>query len=510
MHPADLADLARSAVQGLPCFAVAIAPAQLADLARFGAHVLGDIAVLPAGAPAPAPTRPLLAVHGDTSDIFAHVVGGFARALTRTRAEIAAFLDAHDPARRAAIIAYLPVPKDIFGGRPLLAQDAAVSLALEDKASRALADALPGPPTAPLPWPCDAATWQDLQRRLGAETLVVQALGHSGAGAGTRIVDRFEHAAHRLADLRGRPLRAAPFIAGDPCNATALIPAEGPVIALPPSRQRIALTPAGRPLYAGNVFDPADSSADERAAIADDLRRLGQSLAALGLRGPFGVDFIRAPDGRRHYHDLNPRMNGAIGLVADALRGPEGASPLPVLLLARRAFSPTEAAAVEAAADAAIQRRPRARLLLSAPVTRPTRLDALPPSGPWRIDLAPLRATPCPPPVPWASLPTTPLADDPLASAAAPPSPASELHLLTLGAPPPSPAPWPAPCAPAPELADLVVTLAPGATFVAGDRLVLGELTTSLDLDRRLTAALGDAAPQRLCEAILAAPEVAP
>ena len=60
-------------------------------------------------------------------------------------------------------------------------------------------------------------------------------------------------------------------------------------------------------MYLGCRF-PA--SADYRAAITDQARRVGEVLAGEGVVGSFGIDFLVAPEGRVYLSEINLRMGG--------------------------------------------------------------------------------------------------------------------------------------------------------------------------------------------------------
>jgi hypothetical protein len=459
-----LAAVARARLAGRRVVAVSIGPAQLAGLAEFGAELVGVIAVVPAGGPELAlgtgdDGPPVLWLVGASGDIFTHVVDTFAATLTRARAAVAAFLARIDPDARATVIGYLPVPQDIFGARPVWAQDAALCRTLEDKGNGALATVLPTPRFVALRWPCSAARWAGLQAELGARTLVVQALGLSGGGAGTRVCEDFAAAAARLPALGGGPLRAAAWVDGEPCNVMGLVTGDGEVLALPPSRQLVATDELGCPAYAGNRFEAADFAADERAQIAEEVRRCGQMLARQGFHGPFGIDFLRVDRSTRVYHDLNPRMNGAAGLLAEIVAGAEPGlgSALPAVLLSQVRLA-AELPALEAGLAAAVALRPRWRWFLAARLRTRRTIEEVPPAGRWHI-------APGGPVARWCD--DGGALDD--------------------------------------EHASLVVTLVGGVTLAAGERVVLGDLGCTPALGRALLAAHGERAGARVLVAMFVA-----
>ncbi|MEZ4381880.1 MAG: hypothetical protein R3A79_11045 [Nannocystaceae bacterium] len=457
-----LVDLAREALVGAPVIVVGVGPSPVPGLAELGAQVRATISVVPAGGPpAPPSEAPRLWIEGAERDIFAHVVDGFARAIEGAAPAIERLLARVDPRREAAIVSYLPAPRRVFGGRPWRAQDSALSRALEDKAAGVLDGALPQLRYAALRWPCARARWSAIEAELGSTCLVVQALGLAGGGAGTRIVRSYDEATRRVPAL-GEALRVARYVDGTAGNVMGVVPPSGPILALPASVQLVAEDGSGAPVYAGNRFTAADFSVAEREAIAADVRGFGERLRARGFVGPFGLDFLRDSAGSRRYHDLNPRMNGAAGLIAELAaealgRGP---APLPGLLLSGRAYSAAQAEATQAAIAELVRARPRWRIFLACVVDAPFALDAPPVAGRWAVEVDPLRLA-------WRD-----------AELAAPLDP---------------------------RLAHLRVSAPPGLRLRAGDRLVLGELSVAPALGEALWRAHGAATPERLVRALLAA-----
>ncbi len=451
---AELSALARARLAGRSFVAVSIGPGQLAGITEFGGQLAGVIAVVPAGGPDLAPeTGDVLWLVGASRDIFTHVVDEFAATLARERAAVARFLARVDPGGRATVISYLPVPRDIFGARPVWGQDSALCQALEDKGSAALASVLPTPRWLPWRWPGDVGEWAGLQAELGASTLVVQALGLSGGGTGTRICEDFEAARRRVPTLGSGPLRVAAFVAGDPCNVMGLVTDDGEVLALPVSRQLVAGDASGCPVYAGNRFEAGDFTADERAEIAGEVRRCGQMLARGGVHGPFGLDFLRVDASTRVYHDLNPRMNGAAMLLAEIVGA--GFALLAVLLSRPRIH---ELPALENAIAGAVARCPRWRWFVADTVAGARIIEGVPPAGRWQL-----------------------AADGPVARWCGPDGEVDDEHAV------------------------LAVTLPAGVRVAAGERVVLGDLSCTPALGRALLAAHGERAAARVLAAMFVA-----
>ncbi|MFH1468996.1 MAG: hypothetical protein ABIO70_31710 [Pseudomonadota bacterium] len=379
---------ARAAVAGRAFFVVGIGVAQMLDFQRLGGSIVGALSVLPSGGPPFAPSLdfPVLSLTGSTRHIFDLVVNDFATTISRNAPRVREVLEACDPDRRATVVSYLPVPSGPFGRREIWAQEAAVGQRLEHKRSlrEILLGLLPAVPAIECTWPIDPGAWESAQAELDAEVLVAQHVGLSGGGMGTFVCPSHALALHRLATLDGRPVRLMPWIDGTACNVMGHILDQRRVITFPPSRQLVQPDAAGRPLYAGNVFGEAFSSA-EIGAIQDELRALGRALAARGHRGPFGVDFLRTARGARLYHDVNPRMNGSVDSLAHYLWDGIG-SPLRTLLLARCPWSPEEMEALEQVTAAAVAAAPTWRFFMAKAVERPTRLDTIPRAGLWEVE----------------------------------------------------------------------------------------------------------------------------
>jgi hypothetical protein len=377
---------ARERIAGRPFVLVGIGPHQLLGLAAAGGRVVGAVAVLPAGAVSPTHANagapfPVLTLVAATRDILEVVVKGFAAVLDERAVELRAFLDQVDPGRSATVASYLPMPHGALGGRTAWAQDAAVCAPLEDKAgARAtLAAAVRVVGSEPVPAGPPTAWWSDACARFGVTRLVVQAPGLSGGGTGTWVC----RSPADVPDIVGATM--APFLDGMPANVSGVVLPTGATLVLPASRQIVRVDAEGRPLYAGNVTGE-QWAADDREAIAVEVRAIGSVLAGRGFVGPFGVDFLRTAGGRR-YHDLNPRMNGVTDSLAFLLDGEATVGVVP-LLLSRTPWSATECAALEDAVHAAVQARPLARLWLSTVLTRARTVHRVPAPGAYVVDVA--------------------------------------------------------------------------------------------------------------------------
>ena len=254
--------------------------------------------------------------------------------------------------------------------------------------------------------------------------------------------------------LGSGPLRVAAFVPGDPCNVMGLVTDDGEVLALPASRQLVAGDASGCPVYAGNRFEAGDFTADERAAIAGEVRRCGRMLARAGFHGPFGLDFLCVDASTRVYHDLNPRMNGAAMLLAEIVG--DMAFALPAVLLSRPRIS--ELPALEGAIAAAVARSPRWRWFVADTVAGARTIEGVPPAGRWQIAAA-----------------------GPVARWCGPDGEIDDEHAV------------------------LAVTLPAGLRVAAGERVVLGDLSCTPALGRALLAAHGERAAARLLAAMFVA-----
>jgi hypothetical protein len=233
-----------------------------------------------------------------------------------------------------------------------------------------------------------------------------------------------------------------------------LVTGEGGVLVLPPSRQLVGGDASGCPVYAGNRFEAGDFTAQERGAIAGEVRRCGQMLGQRGFHGPFGLDFLRVDAGTRVYHDLNPRMNGAAMVLAEIVGDP--AFALPAVLLSRPGSEALRS--LEDALVSAVAGRPRWRWFVADVVAEARTIAAVPPAGLWQI-----------------------AADGPVARWCGDSGAIDDEHAL------------------------LSATLAPGTRLMAGERVVLGDLSCTPALGRALLAAHGERAAARLLAAMFAA-----
>lgn len=449
----------RDHVGGRSVVLVAIAPTQMRAFAEAGAHVRGAIAVLPAGGPAfPAGDPTVLALVGHDHDILAHVVAGYAATIARERAVVEAFLDRVDPRRDAVVASYLPLPHGALGGRNCWTVSSAIAGPLEDKPGARAAfeaagvdviESIPRPPGAPSTW------WSGVCAELGSPRLVLQADGTHGGGTGTWIVDD----PARVPDVPGA--RIAPYVVGTPINVMGVVTPDGAAVVLPPSVQMLRIDESAHPLYAGNQTGDVVPPTDGR--LEAGVRAIGATLAAEGFVGPFGVDAIVTADGRPRFHDLNPRMNGAVDSlrVLMAERHPD-AVPLVAALLSCPPWTDAERVSLEEDIADVASSRPLARLWLTTTVAVPRRIDAPPASGSWRVD---------------------------------PDGPRVE-HVGGSS--------WGG------DLGVLLPTVPPGMELVAGRRLALGDLLCEPELWDALHDAHGDDTCHRLVEAFLAAPAGGP
>jgi hypothetical protein len=435
---------ARKRIDGRSLVLVGIGIDQIRGFASAGGRVVGGISVVPSGSPATEHPEafPVHTLSSTTRDILEHVVWAYAATIRDAGSEVAEFLDRADPEHTATVAGYLPVPHECLGGRAAWIVDSSVSLPLEGKVGpdTPLAGVVPVIPSVRLPEGPPGDWWDELCSELDAGRLVVQAAGVSGGGTGTYICT----SPNEVPALTGGFV--APFIEGMAGNAMGVVDDEGITAVFPASRQLLRADPHGRPIYAGNVTGERWAQ-EERDAIGDDVRAVGQFLAAAGFFGPFGVDFIRRPDGRRLYHDLNPRMNGVVDSLSRLIDS-EATVPLVSVVLSRPQWSSDEISALEDTVHGAATRSPLARLWLTSAVERPRTIASVPASGRWWVD--PTKVT-----VSYAGGDTGSWGDDQLGpqGGAAQEGPGEGFHV-----------------------AELQPTLPAGLELRPGDRLVLGNL----------------------------------
>ena len=451
---------AREFVEGRSFVLVGIGVNQLRVFEQLGGFVRGVVSVVPLGGPPSESSEvyPVLSVTGQVRNIFDFVVDDYAKTLSVHAARVSTFLDRIDPARKATVVSYLPAPRSMVGGRTSWFPDAEIARQLEDKdhTNQLLKPELPCIPSEPVPNPLERDAWDDACRYWATDRLVLQRLGLNGGGRGTWICNVFESAADLVAE--GGHFKWAPYLKGESCNVMGLVCSRDVGAALPPSRQLTETGPKGQPAYAGNVFDGAWTNV-ELDAIADEVRAFGRTLAAHGFLGPFGLDFIRDVNGRRWYHDINPRMNGAIDSLALYLS--EGAlEPLRALMLGRGVWSPATIRALERELRGATRARPITRFYLSREVTDHLCVEHPPPGGLWRVDVE------------------RPRLEHVGAYSDGSQTPAGRLALLR-------------------------PTLAAGTRCEPGDRLVLGDLFCSGKLAHALQSRHGPDTQRKLLDALL-------
>lgn len=381
-------DLAESTIRGRPMVLVGIGVDQMRDFQRLGADVLGAISLLPVGLPPYEPQErfPVLALTGVTRNIFDFVARDFAESCLRNASRIREFLGSVDPGCEATVVSYSPAPSSVLAGREAWAQDSAVSRPLEEKgAISPFPEALPFITAELVDWPLTRRTWDELCRRFSVSRLVLQTVGLSAGGRGTSIADSFAQVAGAFEGEDVRQARVTPYIDGVPCNVMGSVVDADRTIVFPPSTQLVQFHPGGSPVYGGNEFGDLWRD-DELEEIASEIRNLGRLLGQRGLVGPFGVDFIRDRSGRRHYHDLNPRMNGSVDNLSLYLAD-GGAEPLRVLLLCRRQWSSTEVADLEAQLRSLVRQYPMSRYFLTREVADGFRAERVPAGGVWDVSL---------------------------------------------------------------------------------------------------------------------------
>lgn len=381
---------ARHRLQGRRLVIVGIGVDQMRGFAEAGGDICGAIEVLPASSPTLEPDEAfeVLLVEGRDRDILDHVVSGYARALSDHAPAVGGFLDGIDPDGSAAVASYLPLPHAALGGREAWAADALVSLPLEEKrgAETPLADVVDVIPTITVPNGPPGEWWRHVCELFDADRLVLQAPGITGGGTGTHVCSGPDEVPD---GARGH---VAPFVDGIPGNVMGVVDDAAETLVLPATRQLVRHE-RGQPLYAGNVT--GDSwTVELRSGIEAEVRRLGRRLAELGFFGPFGVDFVLDRNGRRWYHDLNPRMNGVVDSLAPALAELGDVVALTPLLLSRPLWNPDDRRALEDDLHAAAMRNARARLWLTTVTEHGFTVEHPPVGGRYRLERDPLRLLP--------------------------------------------------------------------------------------------------------------------
>jgi hypothetical protein len=382
------ADLAARTVGRRPMVLVGIGVDQMRDFARLGAQVVGAISLLPTGLPPKELEEPfpVLTIEGSTRNIFDFVARDLVESCGRSAAVIAEFLHRADAAREATIVSYLPVPSSLFGGRETWAQDSAVCQPLEEKGALSPVDeALPFVEAEVVAWPLTRGRWDELCRRFSAPRLVLQKVGLSAGGRGTHVADSFDGASGAFSGEDVDRARVTPYIEGVPCNVMGSVVGPDRIIAFPPSAQLVQVLGGDSPVYGGNEFGDLWGT-EELDEIASEIRNLGRFLGRRGFRGPFGVDFIRDERGQRHYHDLNPRMNGSVDNLSLYLAD-GGAEPLRVLLLCRREWSSAEVQGLEKQLQSLVREHPMCRYFLTRSVAERCRVEKAPAAGVWHVSL---------------------------------------------------------------------------------------------------------------------------
>lgn len=301
------------------------------------------------------------------------------RAQQQEVGSISSFLDRHDPGRDKPILGLYSVDVGMSRGRTAWVADSELAYRLESKSSvgAPLYGVVPWMPAFPAPPRIEDGWFEQVTREHGVEALAVQHLGLSWCGEKTwRCRSATEVA---LVLERCPAVRISPWIDGLPINIAGAVSLDGEVLVLPPSRQLIVPDREGRPLYCGNVVGALGDA--EVAAVAGHARAVGEALAGRGYVGMFGVDGIMDADGVR-YHDLNPRVNGAMAAY-DLL------VPVVVGLLVFSGWADaSRIASAELELETEARAAPSARWRLVQLVDRSGSVGPVPVAGLYRLDPA--------------------------------------------------------------------------------------------------------------------------
>jgi len=380
--------LAQSTIANCPLLLVGIGVDQLRSFQTLGGIIRGAVSVLPCGAaisPVIEPF-PLLTLEAETRDIFQLVVKDYSETLFRNLSKVLDFFSSVDSSRECTIVSYLPIPSTVLEGRKAWAQDSVGASQIEDKSKTAelLSGNLMAVPSEIVTWPFTRKRWDTSCRKFKSSRLILQQLGLNGGGTGTRFCDEYPVASRAFTYRNQEKVKLMPWIDGIPCNIMATVLDHDRTLVFPPSRQ-INNEEQRKPIYSGNDFGLFLPN-DELQELTREVREFGRVLANRGFVGPFGLDFIRKPNGTRLYHDINPRMNGAFDSLAFYLSR-DGIDPLRVLLLSRRNWHLDDIEALEETLLFHVKNKPLVRFFLSRVMEQDVQIKSPPSTGMWKIDL---------------------------------------------------------------------------------------------------------------------------
>ena len=381
-------ELARFAISNRPLILVGIGVDQLRSFEVFGGQIKAAVCVLPPNLTfLPFDEAfPVLKLESRTQDIFQIVVDDFAKTLCRNKDQVIRFFNEVDCSRESVVVSYLPLPHALLDGRQGWAQDSGVSRWIEKKSNMAeiLQNKLAVVPGEIVSRPFDLESWNSLVERLGTSKLVLQQTGLNGGGLGTCFCVTYPDACKVLSKWKQHEIKISERVEGTACNIMGSIIDLSRTLILPLSRQLVS-EEDGLPIYAGNDFSPFLPD-DEIAEITREVRQIGKVLAERGFRGPFGLDFIRKSDGTRLYHDINPRMNGAVDSLAFYFSR-NGCDPLRVLLLGRHEWKQSDIDSLEETLLYHVSKTPLVRFFLSKRMNRKVRADHPLSTGIWKIGM---------------------------------------------------------------------------------------------------------------------------
>ena len=382
-------ELAESTICSHPLILVGIGVDQLRSFQALGGQIRAAVSVLPPNLtflPVDE-TFPVLKLETRARDIFQIVVDDFAQTLSRNQDQVIRFFNQVDSNRESVVVSYLPLPHALLDGRQGWAQDSGVSRAIEKKSNIAkiFHNKVTLVPGEIVSRPLDLESWNTLVKKLGTPRLVLQQTGLNGGGLGTCLCATYPDACKVLSKWEEHEIKISECVEGIPCNIMGSVIDHNHTLILPPSRQLVN-EEDGIPIYAGNDFSPFLSD-DEVAEITREARGIGKVLAEMSFTGPFGLDFIRKTDGTRLYHDINPRMNGAVDSLAFYF-SQNGCDPLRVLLLGRHEWRQADIDSLEETLLHHVSKTPLVRFFLSKRMDREVRTDHPPPTGIWKIEMA--------------------------------------------------------------------------------------------------------------------------
>lgn len=269
-------------------------------------------------------------------------VRGYNASLEDPAPEVLAAIEAHDPARRAVLVASQHATVARIGGRPRLGARKPGWRRFEDKTrvdgflDRVGVRRAPSRVVAATPEALGSAH-SKLRRGEGTVWSGDSSAGINGGAEYVRWVRTPAEAAEAVAFLsaRCRLVRVAPFVEGIPCGIHGIV--FGDYVAALRPVEMVVLRPGGRGFrFCGMAswWDPPD---EHRAGMRETVGRVGAAMRdELDFRGPFTLDGIMSKTGFVPT-EINTRA-GALLSLGKSIDG----LPLELLLAAVSADAPLD------------------------------------------------------------------------------------------------------------------------------------------------------------------------